>query len=240
MNRRFRIEIAIVALLVTAGASAQAPAPAAPKYPNYRSETPAEFKPVTDSFDYVKRDVMIAMRDGVKLHTVVLVPKGASNAPMLLTRTPYSANELTGHAKSSHLGPILHGYDNALEPILEGGYIRVVQDIRGKYGSEGDYVMNRPLSGPHNPTPVDHSTDTYDTIEWLVKNTPESNGKVGILGISYDGFLPLMALERCQMVEQPSRRVRHVHGSRHGGRTGAAAWAAAVGLLEQDCGASKL
>ncbi len=78
--------------------------------------------------------------------------------------------------------------------IVEGGYIRVVQDVRGKYGSEGDYVMNRPLRGPQNPTPVDHATDTYDTIDWLVKNVPESNGKVGILGISYDGFLPLMAL----------------------------------------------
>jgi hypothetical protein len=70
----------------------------------------------------------------------------------------------------------------------------VVQDVRGKYGSEGDYVMNRPLHGPQNPTPVDHATDTYDTIDWLVKNVPESNGRVGILGISYDGFLPLMAL----------------------------------------------
>ena len=78
--------------------------------------------------------------------------------------------------------------------IVEGGYIRVVQDVRGKYGSEGDYVMNRPLHGPQNPTPVDHATDTYDTIDWLVKNVPETNGKVGILGISYDGFLPLMAL----------------------------------------------
>jgi hypothetical protein len=69
-----------------------------------------------------------------------------------------------------------------------------VQDVRGKYGSEGDYVMTRPLHGPLNPTAVDHSTDTYDTIDWLVKNIPESNGRVGILGISYDGFLPLMAL----------------------------------------------
>ena len=78
--------------------------------------------------------------------------------------------------------------------IVEGGYIRVVQDVRGKYGSEGDYVMNRPLRGPQNPTAVDHATDTWDTIDWLVKNVPESNGRVGILGISYDGFLPLMAL----------------------------------------------
>ena len=98
------------------------------------------------------------------------------------------------HEESSHLGPTLEGYDNATDVIVEGGYIRVVQDIRGKHGSEGDYVMNRPLHGPLNPTPVDHATDTYDTIDWLVKNVPESNGKVGILGISYDGFLPLMAL----------------------------------------------
>ena len=158
------------------------------------SETPEKLVPVTDSFDYVKRDVMIPMRDGVKLHTVILIPKGAKNAPILLTRTPYNASALISHSASSHLGPILEGYDNALEVILEGGYIRVVQDVRGKYGSEGDYVMTRPLRGPLNPTPVDHATDTYDTIDWLVKNMPESNGKVGILGISYDGFLPLMAL----------------------------------------------
>jgi hypothetical protein len=166
----------------------------AQQYPNYPSETPAKFEPVTSSFDYTRREAMIPMRDGVKLHTVILIPKSARNAPILLTRTPYNADELTGHAQSSHLGPILNGYDNALEVIIEGGFIRVVQDVRGKYKSEGDYVMNRPLAGPLNPTPVDHSTDTYDTIDWLVKNTPESNGKVGILGISYDGFLPLMAL----------------------------------------------
>lgn len=164
------------------------------QYPSYPSETPDKFEPVTDSFNYVKRHVMIPMRDGVRLHTVIIVPKGAVRAPILLTRTPYDADALTSHAESAHLGPILSGYDNATDVIVEGGYIRVVQDVRGKYGSEGDYVMNRPLSGPQNPTPVDHSTDTYDTIDWLVKNIPESNGSVGILGISYDGFLPLMAL----------------------------------------------
>jgi uncharacterized protein len=162
------------------------------------SETPHEFKPTNSGFEYTRREVMIPMRDGVKLHTVIIVPKSVidskKHAPILLTRTPYNATELTSHAASSHLGPILNGYDNALEVILEGGYIRVVQDVRGKYGSEGDYVMNRPLVGPLNPTKVDHATDTYDTIDWLVKNIPESNGKVGILGISYDGFLPLMAL----------------------------------------------
>ncbi len=168
-----------------------------PKYPNYPSETPDELRPATASFDYERREVMIPMRDGVKLHTVILVPRSATKkkqAPILLTRTPYKADELTTHENSAHLGPSLWGYDNATEVIVEGGYIRVVQDVRGKYGSEGDYVMNRPLHGPLNPTPVDHSTDTYDTIDWLIKNVPESNGRVGILGISYDGFLPLMAL----------------------------------------------
>jgi len=162
------------------------------------SEAPQEFKPTNYGLEYERREVMIPMRDGVKLHTVIIVPKSVieskKHAPMLLTRTPYNATELTSHANSSHLGPILNGYDNALEVIVEGGYIRVVQDVRGKYGSEGDYVMNRPLRGPLNPTKVDHATDTYDTIDWLVKNVKESNGKVGILGISYDGFLPLMAL----------------------------------------------
>src|ERR1700676_1858176 len=163
-------------------------------YPDFPSETPAKLVPPTDGFDHARRDVMIPMRDGVKLHTVILVPKDAKGAPILLTRTPYNATELTSHGHSAHLGPNLNGYDNATDVIVEGGYIRVVQDVRGKYGSEGDYVMTRPLHGPLNPTAVDHSTDTYDTIDWLVKNIPESNGKVGILGISYDGFLPLMAL----------------------------------------------
>src|ERR1700729_1292298 len=162
--------------------------------PAYPSETPAHFQPTDGGFDYQRRDVMIAMRDGVKLHTVILVPNGTKNAAILLTRTPYDATALTSHEQSAHLGPILEGYDNATEVIVEGGYIRVIQDIRGKYGSEGDYVMNRPLHGPQNPTPVDESTDTYDSIDWLVKNIPESNGKVGIIRIPYDGSLPLMAL----------------------------------------------
>jgi putative CocE/NonD family hydrolase len=159
-----------------------------------QNETPSKFEPTNAGFNYVRRRVEIPMRDGVKLHTVILVPKGARNAPILLTRTPYNADELTSHENSSDLGTALHGYDNATDVIVEGGYIRVVQDIRGKYGSEGEYVMNRPLQGSLNPTKVDHATDTYDTIDWLVKNIPETNGRVGVLGISYDGFLPLMAL----------------------------------------------
>ncbi len=108
------------------------------------NETPARIEPTNDGFDYTRRIVMIPMRDGVKLHTVILVPKNAAKvagtikAPILLTRTPYDADRLTSHAQSSHLGSILSGYDNATDVIVEGGYIRVVQDVRGKYGSEGD------------------------------------------------------------------------------------------------------
>ena len=186
--------------LVTAATGSAAAQPARPagkppaSYPALPSETPAKFTPSTYDFDHARREVMIPMRDGVKLFTVILVPRGARRAPILLTRTPYNAAELTEHDHSGHLGPLLEGYDNATDVIVEGGYIRVVQDVRGKHKSEGDYVMNRPVHGPQNPTPVDHATDTYDTIDYLVKNIPETNGNVGILGISYDGFLPLMAL----------------------------------------------
>lgn len=159
------------------------------------SEMPASFTPAVDSFDYVKRAVMIPMRDGVKLHTVIVLPRKARNAPMLLTRTPYNADDMTSQAESTQMESILQGYDNEADVIVKGGYIRVVQDVRGKYGSEGDYVMNRPMAGTlFNPTAVDHSTDAWDTIDWLSKNVPESNGKVGIIGGSYDGYLPLIAL----------------------------------------------
>jgi putative CocE/NonD family hydrolase len=184
----------IVASLTSFGASALAQSEQEGSYPALPSEIPAHLEPATSTFDYVRREAMIPMRDGVKLHTVILIPKGAKNAPMLLTRTPYDADAQTRREDSPHLGPTLEGYDNATDVIVEDGYIRVVQDVRGKYGSEGDYVMTRPLRGPLNPTGVDHATDTYDTVDWLVKNIPESNGRVGILGISYDGFTAAMAL----------------------------------------------
>jgi uncharacterized protein len=200
-DRQARILVALSfgAVSCLAPASAQTPdstasRPAPATYPALPSETPTKFEPTYDGFEYERREVEIPMRDSVRLHTVILVPKGARGAPILLTRTPYDADALTSRNESAHLGPTLDGYDNAVETIVEGGYIRVVQDVRGIHGSEGDYVMNRPLRGPQNATPVDHATDTWDTIDWLVKNVPESNGKVGILGISYDGFLPLMAL----------------------------------------------
>jgi putative CocE/NonD family hydrolase len=195
-TQRLVVVLLSISMLLCSATTAQIP-----KYPDYPSETPDSFKSTQFGFEYERRDVMIPMRDGIKLHTVILVPNGARSAPMLMTRTPYNATQLTTHEQSIHLGPTLHHdndlfgvYDNAADIMIEGGYIRVVQDIRGKYGSEGDYVMNRPLHGPQNPTPVDESTDTYDTVDWLVKNVPESNKKVGILGISYDGFLPLMAV----------------------------------------------
>ncbi len=158
------------------------------------SDRSAHFVATDPQADFERREVEIPMRDGVKLHTVILIPTGAHRAPMLLTRTPYDADGMTRQAKSNQLAAVLQGYDNFPELFNKDGYIRVVQDIRGKYGSEGDYVMNRPQIGPLNDSIVDHSTDTWDTIDWLVKHVPESNGKVGILGISYDGFTSLMAL----------------------------------------------
>jgi putative CocE/NonD family hydrolase len=183
---------ALLALL--AGTALLGAGPAAAAAPPY-NEMPESVTPVTSSFDYERREVMVPMRDGVKLHTVILLPRNARRAPILLTRTPYNADEQTSHNPSSRMESALTGYDNPADVVVEGGYIRVVQDVRGKYGSEGSYVMNRPLAGSqYNPTNVDDSTDAYDTIDWLVKHVPESNGRVGILGISYDGFTPLMAL----------------------------------------------
>ena len=135
---------------------------------------------------------MIPMRDGVKLHTVIVVPKGAKRAPIMLTRTPYNASKRAERTPVNE-----HGRDPAARRRRSSprdGYIRVFQDVRGKYGSEGDYVMTRPLRGPLNDSKVDHSTDAYDTIDWLVKNVPETNGKVGMIGSSYEGFTVLMAL----------------------------------------------
>ena len=131
------------------------------------------------------------MRDGVKLHTVIIIPKGAVRAPMILDRTPYSASKFASHASSTRRSMIL---GLSYGELADAGYIIVAQDVRGKYKSEGDYVMNRPLVGDLNPTTVDHSTDAWDTIDWLVKNVPESNGKVGTMGTSYDGFTVLMSL----------------------------------------------
>ena len=119
-----------ISLLFSAVCQAQAQTqtpPVTAAYPALPSETPDKFIAPTGSFDYVKTIVPIAMRDGVKLNTVIIVPRGAKSAPILLTRTPYNATELASHNESSHMGPILEGYDNATDVIVEGGYIRVIQ-----------------------------------------------------------------------------------------------------------------
>jgi len=188
--------VAAVLAFLTIACLAQAAA-AQPESPPSASATsdftdiPARFAPDTSSFDFIRREAMIPMRDGVRLHTVLMIPKGAAGAPMLLDRTPYNAGKLTSRSESSHGDAVL---PLAYGELFDAGYIIVAQDVRGKDGSEGDYVSTRPLAGPLNPTSVDHSTDAYDTIEWLVKNTPESNGRVGTLGTSYDGFTTLMSL----------------------------------------------
>ena len=125
-----------------------------------QSDVPKEFRNKLPDPTYVTRTVMIPMRDGVKLKTFIILPRGATNAPIVLPRTPYQAG-----ARADFL--------------LQAGYIRVDQDVRGKYGSEGEYVMTRPVRGPLNPTSTDHTTDAWDTVDWLVKNTPESNGRAG-------------------------------------------------------------
>jgi uncharacterized protein len=174
-------------------APSSAASASAPQYPAFPTETPHTFKETHDGWDFVRREAEIPMRDGVKLHTVILLPMGSRRAPMLLTRTPYDAARYTATADSVHLH-VAATRDVPVEALVGHGYIRVVQDVRGKHGSEGDYVMNRPVSGPQNPTPVDDATDAYDTIDWLVKNVPESNGRVGIIGTSYDGFTSAIAL----------------------------------------------
>ncbi len=178
------VPVVLLSLMIAASVSAQT-APMTPDIPAKGFVTP------TAGYDYDKREVMIPMRDGTKLYTVIVVPKGARNAPMLLTRTPYDAANRAKRIDSPHMRDILPQGD---EVFVDAGYIRVFQDIRGKYGSEGDYVMTRPLRGPLNATKVDHATDAWDTIDWLVKHVPESNGKVGMLGSSYEGFTVVMAL----------------------------------------------
>jgi hypothetical protein len=154
------------------------------------SDTPQKFQPRTETFDYIKHEEMLPMRDGVKLKTFILLPKGASQAPMLLSRTPYNASACVLRFNSPHLAAAVPQMDDT---AVAAGYIIVYQDVRGKYGSEGSYVMTRPLRGPLNPTEVDESTDAYDTIEWLVKHVTESNGRVATIGGSYEGFTAVMS-----------------------------------------------
>jgi uncharacterized protein len=155
------------------------------------NDIPKKFVGKIPDQDYTKRIEMIPMRDGIKLHTVILVPKLAHDAPIVMTRTPYNATKRAQRSLSRSLQATLPLCD---EEFVKAGYIRVWQDVRGKYESEGDYVMGRPVRGPLNPTSVDHSTDAWDTIDWLLKNIAECNGRVGMIGSSYEGFTVVMAL----------------------------------------------
>ncbi len=183
--RRSALLLPLIAL-TTVGAQAQQPMPPG-------GDIPPNFQIPDAGNDYIKRVAMIPMRDGVKLYTVIVIPKGATNAPIVLTRTPYNAK---ARANRSDSPSMLNALPLADEVFVKGGYIRVYQDVRGKYGSEGEYIVTRPPVGPLNPTKVDHTTDAWDTIDWLVNkaNLPQSNGRVGMIGSSYEGFTVVMAL----------------------------------------------
>ena len=131
---------------------------------------------------YTKQEHLIAMRDGIKLFTIVYIPKDTSKSyPILLERTPYSAGPYGPDRFKGSIGPSsLFGRE---------GYIVAYQDVRGKFMSEGEFAEMRPeLTGKPGPSDIDESTDTYDTIDWLVKNIPNNTGRVGQWGISYVGF----------------------------------------------------
>lgn len=134
------------------------------------------------SFD--KTEIMVPMRDGVKLHTLIFTPRNAmADLPILMSRTPYGIDGM-GEALSSP----------SLKYLVQDGYIFVFQDIRGRFESEGQFVMLRPVRNKKDPKAVDESTDTYDTIDWLLKHVPHNNGRVGMLGTSYPGWLTVMAM----------------------------------------------
>jgi uncharacterized protein len=130
---------------------------------------------------FTVRDVMIPARDGVKLHTKIFVPKNQSAPlPFLMRRTPYGIDGADG------------AFERVYKALADEGYIFVFQDIRGKFGSDGQFVMQRPARTPGDTKSLDEGTDTYDTIEWLLKNVPNHNGRVGMLGVSYDGWTTIM------------------------------------------------
>jgi uncharacterized protein len=142
-------------------------------------------QPVHNGFrPYSRTEVMIPMRDGVKLHAIILRPTDTHEPlPFIMQRTPYGVDGSSSDSMNSRYTELAHS-----------GYIFVMEDIRGRYESQGTFVMMRPIADHHDPQSkdlryVDESTDTYDTIAWLLKNTPENNGRVGVVGVSYPGFL---------------------------------------------------
>jgi len=132
---------------------------------------------------YTKYEHRIPMRDGIHLFTRVYVPKNDSERwPILLTRTPYA---LKPYGDDNYNSP---GARRSFRALAEDQFIFVTQDVRGRYGSEGEYVHVRPFNPNKGPKDTDENSDTYDSIDWLVKNVPNNNGKVGMFGISYPGF----------------------------------------------------
>jgi len=133
---------------------------------------------------YNRQVVMIPMRDGVKLHAIILRPTDTTDPlPFLMQRTPYGVD-----------GSDSDSINGRYTELAQSGYIFVMEDIRGRYGSEGQFVMMRPIAAHHDPkspdpNQIDESTDTYDTVAWLIKNIPSNNGRVGVAGVSYPGFL---------------------------------------------------
>jgi len=178
-----RVALTLLASCISVAVSAHAQQPE-------QSDIPKNWQVPDADYDYTQREVMIPMRDGVKLHTVIIMPKSAHGLPMLLERTPYDATSLVKKG-AAHLRDAVWP---AIREWTDDGYIFIYQDIRGKYGSEGPYIMTRPPIGPMNATKTDDTTDAYDTIDWLVKNVRESNGRVGMIGSSYDGWTVTMAL----------------------------------------------
>jgi len=136
--------------------------------------------------DYTRSEAMIPMRDGVKLHVVILRPAGSETSgealPFLMQRTPYGTSWVSSGAVSG-----------SKPELAASGYIFVFGDIRGRYESEGKFVMNRAIVAHTTKNDVDETTDTRDTIDWLLKSVPNNNGKVGVLGVSYPGFLAMSA-----------------------------------------------
>jgi uncharacterized protein len=138
---------------------------------------------VQKTVEFDKHEEMIRMRDGVRLHTLVFSPRNRTDSlPILIERTPYGV----GDSNSDSI-------NGRFREFIPDGYIFVLQDIRGRYGSEGQFVMNHPPHDKKDPKGTDESTDTFDTIDWLIKNVRGNNGRAGILGVSYDGWLSAVA-----------------------------------------------
>jgi uncharacterized protein len=184
-----KFALKLTASLLPLFALAAAPRPAFAPITAMTPDVVPKYDQVMAWADFVRREVMVPMRDGTKLYTVLVFKKGTTSGPMLLSRTPYDAHGSTHRNASQRIVDILPAMD---AEFVNDGYIRVYQDIRGMHRSQGTWVLTRPIVGPLNHSGIDESTDAYDTIDWLVKHVPESNGKVATIGSSYLGFTTLM------------------------------------------------